>query len=297
MRLNEIRYFAGYGARTFVLKQKKPLIAGMPLTDVCNLQCKHCVVANSGRGHYPFPDIDELMRHFYDIGVRILYLQGGEIMTWRDGKMDANDVVRRAHDIGFFKVASVTNGTIGLPIEADMIWISLDGSEKVHNSIRGPQAFARMMQNVRESQHRHLIFNMTINRLNACDVEAVAEMADNIAQIRGVSFNFHTPYAGVEDLCLSLEERTTVIDRIIHMKEQHLPVLNTKAGLKAMQRNRWRRPIPIIQLVEKGKIYECCWGRDEPGVCERCGYGIIAELSQVMRLSLPTIAESLSLFG
>jgi len=297
MKPGQIAYFAGYGIKSLVLRQNKPIIAGMPLTDVCNLHCKHCVVANVGRGHYPFSRIEETLRHFYGIGVRIMYLQGGEIMTWHDEGRDLNDVVRLAREIGFFKVACVTNGTLGVESEADLMWVSLDGSERVHDSIRGDGNFSQVVHNLEKTVHPKVALNMTINRINAGEVEAVADIARAIKTVRGVSFNFHTPYRGVEDICLLLDQRARVIDRIIGLKRKGFPVLNTQAGLKAMQTNRWHRPLPYIQLMENDRIYECCFGREQPGVCEKCGYGVIAELSQIMSGNLPAIMEAISLFS
>jgi MoaA/NifB/PqqE/SkfB family radical SAM enzyme len=296
MKPRQLSYLAAFGLKSLFLRQRKPIIAGMPLTDVCNLHCKHCVVANVGRGHYPFALIEKALKHFYSIGVRIMYLQGGEIMTWRDGTMDVNDVIRRAHEIGFFKVACVTNGTLGVASKADLMWVSLDGSRSVHDSIRGEGTFATVMNNLEAASHPRLSLNMTINVLNAGEVEAVAGIARSLPAVRGVSFNFHTPYPGVEKMSLPMSERQAVIDRIIGLKRQRYPVLNTYGGLNAMKENKWRRPIPFIQLMEKDRIYECCFGRDQPGVCDQCGYGVIAELSQIMRGNIPTILESVSLF-
>jgi Fe-coproporphyrin III synthase len=297
MKLNELAYFTGYAFRTMILRGKGPIIAGMPLTDVCNLHCKHCVVANVGRGHYPLTRIEELLRHFYNTGVRIIYLQGGEVMTWADGTHDVNTVIRLAHEIGFFKVAAVTNGTMGIPGEADLVWVSIDGSEKVHDAIRGAGTFALVLRNLETTGHRRVSLNMTINHLNVGEIEAVAGIARNLPNIHGVSFNFHTPYLGVEELSLSLVERAKVIDRILTLKRKKFPVLNTVAGLKALKANKWRRPISMIQLMEKDRIFECCFGREQPGVCEKCGYGVIAELSQIKSWNIPTILESLSLFS
>ena len=297
MKPRELTYLAGYGFRTLILRQKKPIIAGMPLTDVCNLQCKHCVVANVGRGHYSFARIEERLSYFCNLGVRILYLQGGEIMTWQDGEKNVNDVIRRAHEIGFFKVAVVTNGTLGIASEADLMWVSLDGSEAVHDSIRGAGVFAKVIENLKQTKHRRVSVNMTINRLNAGEVEKVADIARSLPTVHGVSFNFHTPYKGVEGLSLSIDERAAVIDRILALKRRGYPVLNTTGGLKAMKANRWRRPVPIIRLMEQDRVFECCFGREQPGVCEKCGYGVIAELSQVLAWNIPTMFESLSLFS
>ncbi len=297
MNPQQLAYIAAFGFKSLIFRQRKPIIAGMPLTDVCNLRCKHCVVANVGRGHYPLARIKETLRHFYSIGVRIIYLQGGEIMTWRDGTKDVNDVIRCAREIGFFKIACVTNGTLGVPSGADLIWVSLDGSERLNDSIRGEGVFETVIHNLRVTKHPRVALNMTINRINAAEVEAVAEIARDLCIVKGVSFNFHTPYQGVEEICLPLTERPAVIDRIIHLKRQGFPVLNTYGGLGTMKANKWRRPIPLIHLMENDRIYECCFGKDQPGVCEKCGYGVIAELSQIMRCNIPTILESIALFS
>lgn len=296
MKLRELAYFARYGFETFLLRRKKPIVAGIALTDVCNLRCKHCVVGNVGRGHYPFARIDQLLQHFYRAGARIVYLQGGEIMMWRDGSMDVNDVIRRAKEIGFFRVAAVTNGTMGLASEADLMWVSIDGSEGVHDSIRGEGAFAKVMSSLQETRHPRISANMTVNRLNAGDVGKVVSLVKSLPKLRGVSFNFHVPYQGVEDICLPLDERAKVIDCIIDLKRQGYPVLNSHAGLIALRENKWRRPLSVIHLVENDRIFECCWGREQPGVCDKCGYGIIAELSQVFSGNIPAAIRSLALF-
>lgn len=297
MKPDQISYLAAFGLKSLILRQKKPIIAGIPLTDVCNLHCQHCVVANVGRGHYPFARIEETLRHFYEIGVRIMYLQGGEIMTWRDGNKEVNDVIRLAHEIGFFKVACVTNGTLGVASEADLMWVSLDGSKNLHDSIRGEGVFDAVMRNLETTIHPRVALNMTINRINAGEVAAVAGIARRLPTVHGVSFNFHTPYPGTEEICLPMAERPAVIDRIILLKRQGFPVLNTYGGLRALKTNKWKRPIPFIHLMEKDRIYECCFGREHPGVCEKCGYGVIAELSQIMSGNIPTILESISLFS
>lgn len=297
MRPRELAYFARYGFETTILGRKKPIVAGIALTDVCNLACRHCVVANVGRGHYPFDKIEGLLTHFYQAGARIVYLQGGEVMTWRDGARDVNHVIRRAKEIGFFKVAVVTNGTLGVASEADLMWVSLDGSRAVHDAIRGPGSFDRTLHNLEETRHPHVSVNMTINRLNADEVERVADLVKSLPKLRGISFNFHVPYAAVEDIFLPLDQRSKVIDRILALKREGYPILNSRAGLIALKENKWRRPLSAIQLVENDRIYECCWGREQPGVCERCGYGVIAELSQILGGNISAAWQSLALFN
>ena len=295
MNLQHFAYYAGYGFSTLLLRQKKPIIAAMPLTSSCNLKCAHCAFASTEDKHPTFASIEENMKRFYRAGVRVLYLQGGEMMTWHDGSLDANDAIRAAKRIGFFRVEAGTNGTLGLPTEADIIWVSLDGEERLHDSIRGAGTYAAIMHTLATSKHPNLNLKMTVNLLNHDEIEAVAEIARYSPVIRGVLFSFHTPYASVNDLSMPLNERSKAIERIIKIKKRGFPVLNKYASLNAMQKNRWKRPVPYFQILKDDKIYTCCWGKDEVGLCKRCGFTQIAELSQLMSLDLAAILQTRSI--
>jgi MoaA/NifB/PqqE/SkfB family radical SAM enzyme len=279
-----------------VLGRRKPLVAGVPLTDACNLSCQHCVVANQGRGHYRFETVRDWIELFYRRGARILYLQGGEAFAWKDGQRTLDDVVRLARSVGYFKVAAVTNGTWPIETEADLVWVSIDGTPAVHDRIRGDGVFAKVAANLEASAHPRLYANLTVNRLNQGDVEAVAEFVASHPKVRGLSINFHTPYPGVEDLALSMESRAEVIDRVLRLKKQGYPIVNSTAGLRLLKHGRYRRPISTIQMVERGEVFECCWGRGTDGVCDRCGYGVIAELSGLLSLRPASLVGALALF-
>jgi len=295
--LKEARYYLGFAVQCGVLGRRKPLVAGVPLTDACNLSCRHCVVANQGRGHYSLEKIREWIQLCYHRGARILYLQGGEAFAWRDGSRTLDDVVRLARRTGYFKVAAVTNGTCPIETEADLVWVSIDGTPRVHDQIRGDGVFAKVERNLDASAHPQLYANLTVNRINHADVEAVAAFVASHPKLKGLSVNFHTPYPGVEDLALSLEERAEVIEGILRLKKKGYPIVNSSAGLRLLEHGRYRRPIWMIQMVERGEVFECCWGRDAEGVCSRCGYGVIAELSGLSALRPASVVHALALFS
>ncbi len=151
-RFPELLRYAQVGVSA-ILGRPSPLVAGVALTDVCNLQCRHCVVANAGLGHYPFERVEYWLRSLYAKGCRILYLQGGEPLSWREGDRGVDDIIRLARSIGYFRVAIPSNGTYALESEADLMWVSVDGTEATHDSIRGPGVYARVMANVAKSSH------------------------------------------------------------------------------------------------------------------------------------------------
>ncbi len=95
-------------------REPGPLIFGVAVTDRCNLSCRGCAIANSGRRDMTWTELDDLLCAAYRRGFREIYYTGGEPMLWRDGPHTIEDAVALAHGIGFFHVHLYTNGTFGL---------------------------------------------------------------------------------------------------------------------------------------------------------------------------------------
>ena len=277
--------------------KKRPIAAGVPLTDVCNLSCSHCVVKNGRLGHHSFERICGWINDLYGAGARFLYLQGGEILTWEDKGKGPNDVIAAARKQGFIRIAAVTNGTLPITLDADAIWVSVDGPESVHDSIRGKGSFAKLRANVSASSHPRLYANLTLNKVNAPFLDETVREVETVPGFRGISINFHTPYQGVENLDLPQEKRQELVEKIMILKATGHNILNSRAGLKNLGTGNYKRPISMIRLIEKGRMFECCWGREQPGVCERCGYGIIAEMSAMAQLKPSAVFQALSIYS
>jgi Fe-coproporphyrin III synthase len=286
-----------FGIDWFLLGKHRPIAAGVPLTDVCNLSCSHCVVKNGRLGHHSFERICGWIGDLYAAGARFLYLQGGEILTWEDNGKGPNDVIAAARKQGFIRIAAVTNGTLPITLDADAIWVSVDGPEPVHDSIRGKGNFAKLRANVSASSHPRLYANITLNRVNAPFLDETVRHVETVPGFRGISINFHTPYQGVEDLDVPREKRQEMVEKIMVLKAAGHNILNSRAGLKNLATGNYKRPIGMIRLVEQGRMFECCWGREQPGVCERCGYGIIAEMSAMSHLSPSAVFQALSIYS
>ena len=44
MKLSSFLHFAAFGVRTILLREKKPILGTVIVTDRCNLKCRHCSV-------------------------------------------------------------------------------------------------------------------------------------------------------------------------------------------------------------------------------------------------------------
>ncbi|MDF2947354.1 MAG: radical protein [Bacillales bacterium] len=54
---------------------------------------------------------------------------------------------------------------------------------------------------------------MAINQINKGCIHHVCDVAKNKANIRAVSFNFHTPYPDTVDLALNIDEKRQFCDK------------------------------------------------------------------------------------
>ncbi len=296
MSLKKLFYYIYYGFNCFILKKDRPLIAGISVSDDCNLKCTHCVVHTNNFGQSSYETITTWIDRFYLQGARILYLQGGEPLMWKEDKKDINHIMEYAKELGYFNTAIVTNGTMPFNhVQADYIWISLDGTKEVHNGIRNQEIFDTMMENIDNSTAKQIYTNMTVNTKNQHDVENLVKFVASKKKIKGISINFHTPYPGVEDLMLPLEERAKVIDRIIALKNEGYPIINSSSALEALKYNNYKKPIDMIAMLHYNQVWKCC-PNDDPKICEQCGYAVIAEIATVGTLNPTAIWKALSFF-
>lgn len=194
MKLSSFLHFAAFGVRTILLREKKPILGTVIVTDRCNLKCRHCSVHDLTSVDHPYEQIRREMELLYHMGVRILFFCGGETFLWHDGARTVRDLVVEAKKMGFLLVNVVTNGTfpIDLP-EADLILLSLDGDRARHNAIRG-DTYDTIMEHVEHATSDNICFYMAINQINKGAVRDVCLAAQETKNVRAVSFNFHTPY-------------------------------------------------------------------------------------------------------
>jgi len=293
MKVTSFLCFAGFGIKTILFRKKDPILGTVIVTDRCNLKCKHCSVNNITAVMHPYSQIQGEMKQLYDMGVRILFFCGGETFLWKDGDRSIRDLVREAKQMGFLIVNVVTNGTfpIDLP-EADLILLSLDGDRERHNAVRG-DTYDTIMENIRNATSDNICFYMAINQINKDAIAEVCRLARDTANVRAVSFNFHTPYPDTRELALSKEEKRECCEVIKKMMKEKVPVFNLKSAFPYLIENSFPTPCHQCVVIENGKVSVCGRCIDVPGLCEECGYFFVAEYTLLFRGNPKVIFEML----
>jgi MoaA/NifB/PqqE/SkfB family radical SAM enzyme len=295
--LKQFLYLPLWFLRARILGQQRPLQTVLFVSNICNLRCKHCAESGHAGGiSKTYEQLHEEMLYAHSLGSRFLDFEGGEPTIWRDGEHDLNSLIRLSKEVGFYSATVTTNAQRPFAgLEADSIWVSLDGVGKYHDMVRSEGAFARLEKNVAESGHPNLSVNMAINRLNAASVEDTIKYAADNPAIKQISLNFHTPYAGTEHMALPWDERVALIDKILDYKKRGYPIMNSASGLKLMKTNDFPKYCWVANFIlpDGTRLAECA-GKTA-GVCDQCGFCMAGEMYSVMSLRPDTILAGLKL--
>ena len=296
MKLKSFLEFSTYGLKTIFFKNTNPILATIILTDYCNLTCKHCAVNNINKIIHPYEEIKEEMINLYKEGIRILFFCGGETLLWNYNGKNAKDLIREAKEIGFELVNIVTNGTIDLDIkEADIIFLSIDGTKENHNYIRG-NTFDTILKNVEKANESNICVYMAINNKNYKDIRELCELVKNTKNLKSISFNFHTPYEGTEDLSLSREQKIEVVNNIKQLMREGYPIFNLYSALDYYLDNNWKRHCNQCLVVENKKRFVCGRCVEIDGLCNKCGYLFAVEFALLFGGNPKIIYETLKTY-
>lgn len=296
MKKSDLNYFIKFGIKTFLFRQRKPILGTIILTDKCNLHCKHCSVNNITAIVHPYSQIKSEMDTLYKMGIRILFFCGGETFLWESEGKRLRDLVIEAKQMGFLIVNVVTNGTFPLDLpEADLILLSIDGDKDKHNDIRGP-VYDTIMKNIEAATSDNICFYMAINKINKDTISDVVHTAHKMKNVRAVSFNFHTPYPDTKELALSKDEKAECCKEISKLIDEGMPVFNLKSSMPYLINNNFPTPCYQCVVMENGKLSVCGRCIDVPGLCEQCGYWFVAEYTLLFKGNLKVIFEVLKTY-
>jgi len=226
------------------------------------------------------------MDKMFEAGVRILILEGGEPLLWRDGEYRLEDLVIEAKR-RFFTVGLTTNGTMPIETNADVVWVSVDGLRATHNQLRS-NSFDRVMTTIENSRHLKIFANITINKINAGEVPELVKFLKG--KVKGITIQFFYPYQESEDLMLSQEQRVEVLEKLIELKRQGYPLNDSITALEALKYNTWHcEPWMLCNGEPDGTINWGCYLRnrtDEQDPCKHCGFAAHTEISLAYQGSL-----------
>ena len=303
--IREVPFFTSIFKKYISIKlfHSKPAIYGsVDVNNICNLHCSHCYWWLNRKNDAEDLSAEQwrqiIRKTFKKQHIYIVTLVGGE-PTMRP------DIIQVFCEEMPRRVCVVTNGTYPLKRFENLYfyWISLDGTEEVHDSIRGKGAYAKTKQNILEyikgpdrkgkPAWKDIWITMTINSLNYNTIENLVE--EWKGKVNKIGFQFHTPFIKDDPLWMPFgNKRTKVVDNLISLRKKYPDfVINGEKQLSLMKGN-WggigTTPVQcpswaILSLDHMGRVKQpCCIGsaysskNTSKPICEECGLGCYSVL-------------------
>ncbi len=247
--IREVPFFASIFKKYIgiTLFHSKPAIYGsVDVNNICNLHCSHCYWWLNRKN-----DAEDLSsEHWREIIRRTFKKQHIYVVTLVGGEPTMRpDIIQVFCEEMPRRVCVVTNGTYSLKRFENLYfyWISLDGTEEVHDSIRGEGAYAKTKQNILEYMRgpnrqgkpawKDIWITMTINSLNYNTIEDLTE--EWKGKVNKIGFQFHTPFVKNDPLWMPFgDERSKVVDNLISLRKKYPHfVINGEKQLSLMKGN------------------------------------------------------------
>jgi MoaA/NifB/PqqE/SkfB family radical SAM enzyme len=317
-----------------VFRCRRPLLAGFAITDRCPYRCAYCLFANRGMKDLTLDEIRHAIDKLHALGLMVVQFTGGEPFI----REDMSDIIRYAKSKGLVVMLSSSGFNIdkhaGILRDINSIQISLDGTEDVHDALRGKGSYATALKSAKiiQSAGGTYFFRAVLTRKNAHCIEhllhVAAEYQTEIAFQPMWGEQFSTDDAE-KNLALPEDDLHKLIDQIIVYKKQGLPVRDSVYALRTFQRifnTRFRMNACAagriyFRVESDGALHPCCrqgffsdkhdylnvvtasvgqlkeyFSSVKPYVCDTCPVSMLVELNGLYNLDINALGSLFELF-
>jgi MoaA/NifB/PqqE/SkfB family radical SAM enzyme len=113
-----------------------PLYCEWELTNYCNMTCTFCSTMTEDRNAAPDLTLDracQMLDQLYEMGTRIVHFSGGEPTLWKDFPALISKAKKNHMMVSFTTNGSSSKEKMSQFLDADIIRVSIDGTEKFHD--------------------------------------------------------------------------------------------------------------------------------------------------------------------
>lgn len=308
--------------KTLIFNERKPLLVSWELTRRCNLRCKYCNAWQKAPPELDTSQILNIINRLFGLGTRMIRFTGGEPLL-RD---DIGEIIYYTRKKGIF-VTLATNGImlshrISQIKNIDGINISLDGTESVHDAIRGRGAYKGALAALSIAKRKNIPVTLvtTLNSLNLFSLGHLFCIAEtNKAKI---FFQPATEMILYEEypnpICPDVNKFRAVILDLIKLKRKNKFIGNSIPGLKHLY--YWPQKTPINCMAGKiicrlycdGSISPCprfsiknnelnitkkdlgyCFNNINSPYCQNCWCSFFVELNLISTFNINAIINAI----
>ncbi|MDI6859434.1 MAG: radical SAM protein, partial [Methanocellales archaeon] len=245
--------------------KNRPLILSHAINSKCNLHCKFCPYWEEDRGEISGEEVFSLLEEAKSLGIILYNAWTVEPLL----RKDLPEILKHAHHLGMI-TSLVTNGVLLKKrakelSDLDHLSVSVDGIES-YEEMRGVK-LDKVLDGIKEARDRGIttVINCVISGKNLDEIEELIHLAQEL----GVWISFEPiheyediPQEVWEDIGIrNMGKYGKIIDRIIELKEEGFPVINSKTYLRMIKSLspdfRCHASDIVLDVTSDGRIETC----------------------------------------
>ncbi len=245
---------------------RAPLFCGHKLTYNCNLKCKMCPFWKRSTIDLSLENEKKVVKQIYNSGACAIAFEGGEPLL----RKDLSEILAFSRSLPL-QTSLITNGTL-LESKIDEIaqyisggiYVSLDGLEKTHDSIRGVNGcFKKAIQGIiAASKKVPVSINTTIMAENVHEIEDLVNLAKEL-DIKISLAVAHEYFETNTDTPAKLQIKS-IAQKLVELKKKGYPLLNSISYFKVIAKEKkWTcKPWLTINVSPEGSLVLPCYVRN-----------------------------------
>lgn len=205
-----------------------PLAVWHETTHACNLDCKECLRDKTPESELGIEKIDRIYTDLASSGVFELRVTGGEACL----RLDIEKIVNRARNKGLY-VSLTSNGVyntglrekvVNLPV--GLYILSLDGTEQIHDSIRGQGSFSSTMTTIKalKQNHKNVRVNTVLMQQNKDCIEDLVKILNDDGVSKLTLIPLRPWGSAIKDFYkakLTPEQYMGVVEKVNELREKY----------------------------------------------------------------------------
>jgi radical SAM family uncharacterized protein len=255
------------GLLSNLLGVRMPLFCGHKLTYNCNLRCKMCPFWKRSTQDSSTGQEKKILRQIYDSGACSVAFEGGEPLL----RKDLVEILAFSRYLPLH-TSLITNGTL-LESRIDEIaqyingalYVSLDGLEKTHDTIRGVNGcFRKAVKGIIASRGRvPVTINTTIMADNIHEIEDLVKLAKEL-DIK-ISLAVAYDYCNAKATAPASQKIREIAGKLVEMKKNGYPLVNSTSYFKVIAKEKkWTcKPWLTVNVGPGGTLVLPCYVRND----------------------------------
>ena len=239
------------------------MFCGHKLTYNCNLRCRMCPFWKRSNTDLGLEKEKAILKQIHDSGVFGIAFEGGEPLL----RSDLVSILAFSRSLPLH-TSLITNGTLLesrideiAPYIDGAIYVSLDGLEKTHDTIRGVSGcFRKAIKGIIASREKVFVtINTTIMTENLHEIEDMVKLAEELHA--GISIAVAHEYYNADASTPAANEIAKIAKELIEMKKKGYPLVNSVNYFRIMAKEKnWKcRPWSVINVDPNGNLVLPCY--------------------------------------